>query len=148
MEQLTPLIDTNDLRSGLMRDAMRQDEPPHRVVFDSDCDSLTLLWVSNDLPKVTHFLDDNVALLFEPESLMVVGYYIEGVLHNLVEKHPDKEALQELANMAREMAEYGDMVIISEQPRPSVSEPVNRAVREFAYGLPPETGPLTPLVPA
>jgi len=147
MAQLEPILRAKDLRPGVMRAAMNDQLSPQHVLFDSDGDCLTVMFAPMSTPTVVHFLDDdNLALLFEPESRNVVGFYIESFLRDYVARHVDQPEVQALAELAKQFAEWGDLVAIHEEPRPKVRENVRQLARQFEHEFPPGTGPLT--VPA
>jgi len=149
MAEIEPLLRIRDLDPGIVRAAVNGQVTPQHVLFDADNDALTIMFVPMDTPTVVHFIDnDDFALLFEPESRNVVGFYIESFLRSFVERHADQPSVQALAELARRFSEYGGLVAIHEEPRPGVRENVRLLARQLQRDIPPGTGPLGQIVPA
>jgi hypothetical protein len=74
MAGIKRLIETGKLKTNRLRAATSTYSD-----YDEDFDALILLVVSPDTETVVHYLDDepHIALLYEPESLEIVGVQIE-----------------------------------------------------------------------
>jgi hypothetical protein len=74
MAGIKRLIETGELKTNRLRAATSTYSD-----YDEDFDALILLVVPPDTETVVHYLDDepHVALLYEPDSLEIVGVQIE-----------------------------------------------------------------------
>ncbi len=149
MATIDPILRTEDLDSKFVVSAIEQNTHPEQILFDSDCDCLTVLYAPPETETVVHYLkEDEFALLFDPETRMIVGFQIEAFLRSYSERHAGDAGVQAVAGVARQLAEYGDLVVIHEEPRPTVADPVREIARQIPHQILPDTGPLSPLVTA
>lgn len=105
MASLGPLKDTKDLKMFLMHDLFAGRVRPTLVDYDSPTDSLMILAADPNTSTVVHFIDDQIALLFDAENDSVVGIRVDGF---------EKKFLKHHRNVRRVWAEKSELFVARE----------------------------------
>jgi hypothetical protein len=80
-------ISTKDLKMTRLAQARGQYPPQFSVNYDSDFDVLMILIVLPGTEVVAHYIDDHIALLYDPKDLQVVGILVEDLECNFLPEH-------------------------------------------------------------
>jgi hypothetical protein len=88
MADFQPLIGLDDLKTTLLDDPDHRSTLQMQLSYDELADALTLQFVSNTIETVVLTVDDYVGLLYLPDSLDLVGVYIEDVKYGFLDEHP------------------------------------------------------------
>lgn len=87
MVEIEPLIDTKLLNFENLKN-LKKLIPSAEVDFDEYADILRIILLPGCSKAVVHYLDENMGLLYDPNSLMVVGFHIEGFTCSFLKKNP------------------------------------------------------------
>jgi hypothetical protein len=87
MAGIRRLISTKDLKTTRLAQARGKYPPQFFVYYDSDFDMLMISVVPLDTETVVHYLDDHIALLYDPRDLQVVGVQVEDLERNFLPEH-------------------------------------------------------------
>ena len=76
MDAIERLIATDTLKTSLLSELLGE-KAPLFLHYDDEIDTLILLLASPNTETVVHYVNDDVALLYTPEKLEIVGLQIE-----------------------------------------------------------------------
>lgn len=62
------------------------------VEFDPLADELIIFFVENNSNYISHDLNDNISLLYNPKDNEVIGFMIENFQYSFLKDYPDAEA--------------------------------------------------------
>ena len=75
MDKIKPLVESSQLKTNYLSKISKQDS----LIFnyEKDADILMMLFISPDIETTVHYLDRNVAILYESDNKEIVGLQIE-----------------------------------------------------------------------
>jgi len=129
MDAQKPLIETSSLRTKTLGEKAKNKEMPI-VRYDREFDSFMLLFVPPMTETVVHYVDDHVALLYEPESREIVGLQIEDFVRSFLPNHASLQKiwrLSEAMGSKEKVKDLGDMIFIVETVKPKMVREVIEA---------------------
>jgi hypothetical protein len=91
MDSLKPLIGIEELKTSLLKQAMATSHPPVQSNYDELVDTLTILYVRPGADTFVYYIDGDVALVCDSESLEVVGFHIEAFVKNFLPKQTNRD---------------------------------------------------------
>jgi len=108
---------------------------PPMLYYDRDFDALMILAISPDTETVVHYIDDHVALLYEPETLEIVGLQIEDFKSGFLPKHENVRRVWRLSEANKNLEDVGDLIITFERLKPQVAREVVQVTKNLLpYG--------------
>jgi hypothetical protein len=135
MAELKPLIATDQLKTSLLAGLAKKKPQQCFVNYDDDFDALMILVVSPDTETVVHYLDEHIALLYQPETLEIVGLQVEAFESNFVPSHSSVQRVWRLSDaVGSKLESVGDMLLVVEKIKPEVA----REVVNASHDLPEE----------
>lgn len=136
MADLKPLIQTDQLKTNLLSRFAKNGHNQIFVNYDDDFDALMILIVSPDTETVVHYLDDQVALLYEYETREIVGLQVEAFEKIFVPAHSAVERAWRLSDATgSRLDNVGDLLLIVESRKPEVAREVVRAASDLPEAL-------------
>jgi hypothetical protein len=108
--RIEKLVDTHSLKMNIWKDAVRRRTIPH-FYANPRLDVVMVMIVDPHTPKVTHFIDENVALLYIEESREVVGFRIEGFEKSFLPQYADLQKVWRMSDVDQQAASLGDLFI-------------------------------------
>ncbi|MCL4872022.1 MAG: hypothetical protein KJ063_23930 [Anaerolineae bacterium] len=130
MAAIERLIETKDLQTAVLisnlEDARKQVSLEMR--YDKISDILILSFVPATVETVVHYLDDHVGLLYEPETLEVVGLQIEGFDHSFMPEHDSIRAIWRYS--AEELKDIGELMLVFERKKQDVARELKPIIKE------------------
>jgi len=133
MDTIERLINTDDLKtSRLIRNLER--EQGKFMYYDPVSDILLLTIVPPTTESVVHYLDDHVALLYEPESLEVVGFQVEAFEHSFMPEHETLRAVWRLSDANVTLENIGDLIMVFERKKQIVAQELKNITRNLLSG--------------
>jgi hypothetical protein len=105
------------------------------VFFNKYVDIFTLLIVPPDTPKIVHYLDEHVALLYEPDTMQVIGLRIESFECSFLPKYASLKKAWKLSGTQVQLHNFGDLSIAVqqfEQRKPVVAYEVSKIAHNIA----------------
>lgn len=82
---LPALVATSELKFDFFHDLILSNQLVSKVIYDRDIGELIVLFVSNNVPHVVHYVSANTALLVTEDSNEVIGMMIEFNANNNIE---------------------------------------------------------------
>ena len=130
MAGIEPLISTSELKTNLLTRLGK--EKPRRIYinYDKVFDALMLLFVSPDTETVVHYVDDHVALLYQPETLEIVGLQVEAFEHRFLSAHENVQRVWRLRDAGITLEDFGDIVFAFERIKPNLAREVVKAAED------------------
>ena len=133
MDPSQRLVKTEHLKFDRLREATQSGPQP--VDYDPADDTLYLCIVSSSTETVVHYIDDYIGLLYEPESLEVVGLQIEAFQHSFVPAHGLAATWELSDSEQRRIKNTADAIETSDRKKKAVAAELDRiAVRPLLYG--------------
>ena len=124
MAAIDRLMETKELKMTRLVRSAASERRPLMLHYDSDSDALIMLAVPPDVETVVHYIDDHVALLYEPETLEIVGLQIEDFEHGFLPKHDAVRRVWRLSEANMKLEDFGDVIITFERLKPQVAREV------------------------
>ena len=133
MDTIERLINTDDLiTSRLIRNLDR--EQGKFMYYDPVSDILLLTITPPTTESVVHYIDDHVALLYEPESLEVVGFQVEAFEHSFMPEHETLKAVWRLSDANVALENIGDLIMVFERKKQIVAQELKNITRNLLSG--------------
>jgi hypothetical protein len=108
--ELEPLISISELKTNIIEEHMNSKKFPS-VSYDNVLDALILLFVQDTEMAVHYINDDYVALLYDPESLEIIGLQIENFEYSFLPDHDEVERVWRLSDVDKKFENFGDLMI-------------------------------------
>jgi hypothetical protein len=99
--------------------------------YDPDFDALMILAVSPDTETVVHYIDDHVGLLYDPDTLRVVGIQVEGFRRSFLPKHAAVQRAWRLTQPCEKIRDFGDLNMVYESQKPAIANEILGVTREM-----------------
>jgi hypothetical protein len=126
---IEPLVETKSLNMNLWRTAIQQKSAPY-FYANPRLDLVMVLIVDPRTPKVTHFVDAHVALLYLAENREVVGFRIEGFEKAFLPLYADLQKVWRLSEVkGSAMHNLGDLSIIVRRQEEKMATELTRVAR-------------------
>jgi hypothetical protein len=139
------LVETKELKTKQIQSFLVEQKPVS-FFFDPEVDALMILFNDPCKETIVHFIDDQVALLYEPETLEVVGVQVEAFQKAFLVEHDSVARAWKLREKCSELEDFGEMIIAVERQKPIVAREIVQITDEI---LRPRGGPRRrELVPA
>ncbi len=97
------------------------------INYDPGFDSLLILTVPPDTETVIHYIDDqNVALVYDSNSLEIVGFQIEDFEYSFLPKHAGVAKVWRLSDSVNisDLRDFGDLIVKVESEKPAIAREV------------------------
>ena len=101
------LVETASLRTSQLKTQIEYATPS--MHYNSDSDILMLMYVPPSVETVVHYIDEHVALLYDPETHQVVGFQIEAFQRSFLPQHTSVESAWKLGDLGQELQDLGDL---------------------------------------
>jgi hypothetical protein len=120
MAQIKRLIETDQLKTDCLKEAAQRGEPLY-FHYNRRSDNLMLLIVPRTTETVVHYIDDHIALLYEPNTLEVVGFQVEALQHNLLPNNPTFRNVWVFSESGEKVEDLQDLNLIFERKKREVA---------------------------
>ena len=125
------LIHTNELKMTRLAQSTPSERRPLVLHYDSDFDALIMLAAPADTETVVHYIDDHVALHYEPETLEIVGLQIEDFKSSFLPRHDTVRRVWRLSEANKKLEDFGDMIVTFERLKPQVAREVALVTKDL-----------------
>ncbi len=117
---------TNDLKFSLLQKMAEGNQHVINMHYDQLSDALLFLFVTRDTPIIVHYIDEHIALLYEPGTNEVVGIQVEDFQSSFVNEYVNVQKAWQLSKSCRELKieDLGDISMVFEQQKPVVAREV------------------------
>jgi hypothetical protein len=119
------LRETKHLKTNLWNEAARHHVHPV-FSYNAKADALMLLIVDATTPKLTHYLDEYLALLYQKDSGEVIGLRIEAFRKAFVLRHATLRRAWFLSDASKELEDLSDLRIVVERQEQIVAKEVSK----------------------
>jgi hypothetical protein len=144
MAAIERLTETKDLQTTILisnlEDVRKQASLEMR--YDKISDILILSFVPATVETVVHYLDDHVGLLYEPETLEVVGLQIEGFEQSFMPAHDSLRAVWRYSGA--ELKDIGELMLVFERKKQDVARELRPIIKERLKARSLHTNPRVP----
>jgi hypothetical protein len=128
-------LPTRRLKTGLLTSPAGEKAVIY-LKYDALFDAVILMFVPPTRATVVHYVGPNVALLYDPKSLEIVGLQIEAFKKSVLPKSAQLRKAWRTRARAGDLADFGSAMIAIEQHTPAVAEGVFRASTEMLPSQP------------
>lgn len=129
MADISRLVETRELNTDFWQRTVKQDGSRSYINYNEQVDALTLLIVPPETRKIVHYIDENVALLYEPEGKEIIGVRIESFQRSFLPVHNQLERVWRLSGRGVQVNDFGDLIIAVqrfEETRPKVANEISK----------------------
>ncbi len=133
MARIKRLVETTELQTAFFEELGESGQVPILFRYDDKFDALMFLFVSPDTETVAHYVDEHVALLYEPDSKQVVGMQIEDFEHSFVPRHESVRREWRLSESVAGLDSLADIIFVVERQKPQVVREVVRATEDLIF---------------
>jgi hypothetical protein len=120
MAEIKRLVETDQLKTGRLTAAAQRGEPLY-FHYNRRSDNLMLLIVPRTIETVVHYIDDHIALLYEPDTLEVVGFQVEALQHSFLPNNPDFRNAWLFSESGEKVQDLQDLSLIFERKKREVA---------------------------
>ncbi len=132
MARLEHLTFTSELKTSLLETLVKTNKIQLWVRYDDDFDALVIRFVP-DAETIVHYLDDHVALLYQPTSKEIVGMQIEDFVHSFLPLHDTVQKVWRLSDADAKIETMGDLILAFERKTPEVAREVVKAAEDVLH---------------
>jgi hypothetical protein len=138
MAGIERLIQTDQLKTTHLLRQAEAGQLHQFFHYDDVFDAVMILIVPPETETVVHYIDDQVALLYLPDTLEIVGLQIEDFEHSFLPRHDRVRRVWRLGDaLDVRLENVGDIVIAAERKSREVTREIIQA-SEIAAGQPGE----------
>jgi hypothetical protein len=130
MAGIERLVPTSELKTGYLAKLAKSKSQSLFVSYDKEFDALTLQVVPPEVETVVHYVDDNVALLYRPADLEVVGLQVESFERSFLPRHESVRKVWKLSDACADLDDFGDVILIVERLKSKVAQEVAKAAED------------------
>ncbi len=126
--RIEKLVDERSLKMNLWKEAARKNATPY-FYANRRIDVVMVMVVDPRTPKITHFVDDHVALLYLEDSREVIGFRIEGFEKSFLPKYASLQKVWKLSDISRDLTTVGDLHITARQRETQLANELTKVTR-------------------
>lgn len=134
MDTLRSLVDTKELKTDLWNEWVLRSKFVYNY-YNPRVDSFTLLIVFPDREKIVHYLDDYVALVYDPETMEVIGLRVEAFEKGFLPKYAELQRSWRLSDVCDELEDFGDLVFQVQRREKQLAHTISQIATPIAEGL-------------
>jgi hypothetical protein len=108
------LVNTHSLKMNLWTKAAHQHAKPY-FYADPRLDVIMVMIVDPRTPKITHFVDEHVALLYEENTREVIGFRIESFGKSFLPQYASLQMVWKFSDVSKDFTNVGDLHISARQ---------------------------------
>ncbi len=131
MATIPTLVQTHQLKTGLLRTLSKSHAVQLTVDYDRHFDAFMFLIAPNDKELIAHYVDGNVALLYQAETLEVVGLQIEAFERNFLASHDTVRRIWKLSDTGEKLENLGDVLFAIERLKPQMAREIVKATEDM-----------------
>lgn len=129
MAGIEPLISINELKVTKLKEFFASKKQPPLVHYDDDFDAFTILIAPICTLTAVYPVDDQVGLLYQADTLEIVGLQIEAFEHSFIPQRASVRKVWRLSDACEDLSleDVGDMILAVEKRTSEVVREVARA---------------------
>jgi hypothetical protein len=126
MDEIKQLISTDMLKTSLLAEIPEKRSSLY-FRYNKVSDTLMLLVTSPETETIVHYMDENVAILYIPNSNEVVGFQIEDFTVGFLPKYQALQRKWRMAAKGIHPVDFGDLTIAVEEQKLEVAIQIVRS---------------------
>jgi hypothetical protein len=130
MAGIEHLIATSQLKTNILGQLAKEQRHRLFINYDREFDALMLLFVSPEIETVVHYVDDHVGLLYEADTLEIVGMQVEAFEHSFLSAHENVRRIWRLRDVGVTVEDFGDIVFAFERIKPKLARELVKAAED------------------
>lgn len=130
MATIPTLVQTHQLKTNLLRELSKNHAVRLTVDYDRQFAAFMFLLAPNDTELVAHYVDGNVALLYQAETFEVVGLQIEAFERSFLPRHDSVNRIWKLSDTGEKLDDLGDILFAVERLKPQVAREIAKAIED------------------
>lgn len=132
MAALECLMPTKKLQTKLWRMFFENSQNPEDFFYNKELDALSLRIIPREEETIVHYIDEHVALLYQPGDCEIVGIRIEGFESSFLPKYTDLQKDWRLSANCEGLEDFGDMLITVKKIESDFSKSITDVTSELA----------------
>lgn len=132
MATIDRLVETNELKTTVWKEQIANPRVRPYFLYNDLVDALTLLVVDPIRPKITHYIDDYVALLYDPDSLEIIGVRVEAFERGFLPSYVGLQKVWRLCDKDAALKDFGDLTIFVQRMEPLITTEISRITHTIA----------------
>ena len=121
MASVERLVETRDLKTSRLLSMLDREQLTF-LRYNSKSDMLLLMIVPPNVETVVHYIDDHLALLYEPDNLEVVGFQVEAFQHSFVAQHASLNRAWRLSDSGAQLEDLEDLILVFERKKRDMAQ--------------------------
>jgi len=126
--QTIRLMETKHLKTNFWSEAAQRGMRPV-FVYDADLDVLMLLFADPTTPKITHYLDEHMALLYRRKDGEIVGLRVDAFRTVFLPLHRDLQGAWLLRRTWKILEDISELRTVIDEQEQKVAREVSRIAR-------------------
>jgi uncharacterized protein YuzE len=131
MDAIKRLVATESLKTTFLSQLIGKRTPPLFINYDEDADTFMLLLDSPNTETIVHYVNDDVALLYTPEQLEIVGLQIEDFQSEFVPTYNALQKVWRLSDSGIKRGNVWDLTLATQGRQLKVAIEVVKAAQPF-----------------
>lgn len=136
MAEIERLVETKSLKTARLMAAISQKHPCY-LLYDGVSDELLLQFVSPETMTIVHYVDEQMALLYDPDSMEIVGFQVEAFPKSFLPQHPSMRRVWRLRDAGVQMEDMEDLVMVFERRKRDIAREIVTYATPWLQELPP-----------
>ncbi len=128
---LERLVQTSELKTTIWKRSADKSSRP-LFAYNNRVDTITLLVTGQREPTIAHYIDDHVALLYQPDTLEVIGVRVEAFKRSFLPMYARLEKAWKLSDQCSELEDLGDLIIAVKKQEHIMATEVSKITSQIA----------------
>jgi hypothetical protein len=128
MDAIQQLVPTKSLKTSFIAQ-VAQEKPELFFNYNDESDTLMLLVIDPDNETIVHYLDKNVAVLYTPDNLEIVGLQVEDFVRDFMPHYNSLKKAWSIRNTQIKLGNVWDLRLVAQEKQFEVALEVVRAVK-------------------
>jgi hypothetical protein len=111
MAQIEHLVPTTQLKTSLLAKLVKSSDHNLIASYDSLFDALFVRVVSRETETVVHYIDDHVGLLYQPDTLEIIGLQVEDFRHSFLSEGSHAPQVWRLSDAGIRPQDNADIIL-------------------------------------
>ena len=129
MAEIQPLVSLDDLKFTLLKEIAKGKRVKPIIEYDKDFDALIIMFTLYGTESVVYYLDQHIAIIFDEDTLEVVGIQIEDFERDFVPTHASVMHMWRDVEAPRQ--NFGELMIVVETKKKNIAREVVKASEEL-----------------
>lgn len=132
MAEIKRLVETSQLNTKQWMNNIVEGKQKSVFYYNPEVDAFTLLFDDPAKPRVVHYIDEHVALLYEPDTLEIVGVRVEAFERAFLPQYARLEKTWNLKDKQVKLTDLWDLTITVQMNQPIVTKEISKITHTIA----------------